>query len=159
MNININDYIPTHKYIRLYEDEEDYNEDVNNHVIEECAYSLVNRNNNEIEQEYTPSTRTTNGDNLVKFNYFDKDKINIWAGLSIIWGYFGFQKTTYELDEEQLIGGNFTFIKPMTVVKEIPDGYTLQHINNFLRYAPTNSITEIQFFDTTNIKSASYVFL
>lgn len=158
MNININDYIPTHKYIKLYEDEEDYNEDVNNHLIEECAYSLVNKNNNETEQEYTPSTRTTNGDNLVKFNYFDKDKINIWAGLSIIWGYFGFQKTTYELDGEQLTGGNFTFIKPMTVVKEIPDGYTLQHINDFLRYAPYNSIAEIQFFDTTNIKSASYVF-
>ena len=158
MNINIDDYIPTHKYIRLYEDEEDYNEDVNNHIIEECAYNLVNKNNNEVEQEYTPSVRTTNGDNLVTFNYFDKDKINIWAGLSIIWGYFGFQKTTYELDGEQLTGGNFTFIKPMTVVKEIPDGYTLQHINDFLRYAPVNSISEIQFFDTTNIKSASYVF-
>ena len=158
MNININDYIPSHKYIRLYENEIDYDNDVNNHIIEECAYSLVNKNNTEIQQSYYPSTRTTNNDNTVKFNYFDKDKINIWAGLSIIWGYFGFQKTTYELDGEQLTGGNFTFIKPMTVVKEIPDGYTLQHINDFLRYAPVNSITEIQFFDTTNIKSASYVF-
>lgn len=157
MNININDYIPTHKYIRLYENEEDYNEDVNNHVIDECAYSLVNKNNNEVEQEYTPSTRTTNNDNLVKFNYFDKDKINLWAGLAIIWGYFGFQKTIYELDGEQLIGGNFTFIKSMTVVKEIPDGYTLQHLNSFLRYA-TSTMVEIQFFDTTNIKAASYVF-
>lgn len=158
MNININDYIPTHKYIRLYESENDYNEDVNNQAIEECAYSLVNKNNSEVEQEYTPSTRTTNNDNLVKLNYFDKDKINIWAGLSIIWGYFGFKKVNYEYDGEQLIGGNFTFVKPMTIVKEIPDGYTLQHINDFLRYSSSNSITEIQLFDTTNIKSASYVF-
>ena len=158
MNININDYIPTHKYIRLYENEEDYNEDVNNHVIEECAYSLVNENNTEIQQSYYPSTRTTNNDNTVKFNYFDKDKINIWAGLSIIWGYFGFQKATYNCDGIDIIGGNFTFIRPMNVVKEVPDGYTLQHLNNFLRYAPIRSITEIQYFDTSNIESVSYVF-
>ena len=158
MNINIKDYIPTHKYIRLYENEDDYNEDVNNHVIEECAYSLVNKNNNEIEQNYQPSHRITNNDNNVIFSYFNKDKINIWAGLNIIWGYFGFQKTNYEYNEENLIGGNFVFTKPMTVVKEVPDAYTLEHLNNFLLYAPNNSITEIQYFDTSNIKSASYVF-
>lgn len=147
-----------HKYINTYDTNEEYESDKVNY--EEVNYSLVKSElaTDKNFSEYQFSIRTTNNDNLKKGKYWSFENINIYAGLDIIWGYFGWQYTDYEYEGEILKGGNFTITKPMTIVKNIPDGSKLQHINNFLRYANNNSINKIEYFDTSNIKIASYVF-
>ena len=110
MNINVNNFTPKHKYIRFYETSAAYQEDVDNHVIEECAYSLVNKGNLVERREYQPSHRTTNNDNLKIMHYLSEDIIEIWAGLKIIWGYFGWKETDYTLNGRTLLALGF-FIK------------------------------------------------
>lgn len=148
-----------HKYIRLYDTEAEYETDKD--TYEEVCYSIVKsiEATEDNYSEYQYSTRTTNNDNEVKGKYWDMETPNIYAGLKIIWGYFGWTETTIELLEETLQGGNFYDTgKVMSVVKSIPDGDTLQHIDYFLYYLTgpnSNSVVkEIQTFDTDNIKSA-----
>lgn len=147
-----------HKYINTYDTNEEYESDKVNY--EEVNYSLIKSElaTDENFSEYQYSIRTTNNDNLKKGKYWSFENINIYAGLDIIWGYFGWQYTDYEYEGEILKGGNFTITKPMTVVKNIPDGNKLQHINNFLRYADNNSINKIEYFNNSNIKAGSYIF-
>lgn len=154
-DININDYLPIPKYIRLYNNEEEYQEDIDNHVIEECAYSCVNKGNLVERLEYQPSHRTTNNDNLKLMHYLSEDIIKLWSGLKIIWGYFGWEETDFVLNGETLKGGNFYKVKPMTVVQTVPDLYQYQHLNDFLKNI--NTVTEYQPQDFSTIKSASYL--
>lgn len=155
LNINPQDYIPEHKYIRLYNNEQEYQSDIDNHILEECAYCLVNKGNDVTESDYQPSHRTTNGDNLKILKYLTEDRINLWAGLKIIWGYFGWEETTYELDGEELLGGKFYKVRPMSVVKTVPDLYQYQHLINFAK--DINTITEYEEQDFSTIKAASYL--
>lgn len=163
MNIQIPEL--EHKYINLYDTQEEYEADKERY--EEVNYSIV-KNPQATEDNYSEfqySTRTTNNDNQVMAKYWDSETPNLWAGLKIIWGYFGWQETTIELLGETLTGGNFYNAgKNMTTVLSIPDGDTLQHIDNFTYnlYDKTTHIfpiKEIQQFDTSNIKSAmNFVF-
>lgn len=155
MDININDHLPQHKYIRLFNNEEEYNQAIENRELEECNYSVVNKGNLVERLEYQPSTRTTNNDNLKLMNYFSQDDVRLWAGLKIIWGYFGWEEKDFELNGETLKGGQFYKVKPMTVVKTVPDLYQYQHLNNFLLNIDT--VTEYEEQDFSTIKSASWL--
>ena len=163
MNIQIPEL--EHKYINLYDTQEEYEADKERY--EEVNYSIVKspQATEDNYSEFQYSTRTTNNDNQVMAKYWDSETPNLWAGLKIIWGYFGWQETTIELLGETLTGGNFYNAgKNMTTVLSIPDGDTLQHIDNFTYnlYDKTTRIfpiKEIQQFDTSNIKSAmNFVF-
>lgn len=139
-----------HKYIRLYDTEAEYEADKD--TYEEACYSIV-KSIEAIEDnysEYQYSTRTTNNDNEVKGKYWDMEVPNIYAGLEIIWGYFGWEWIDFEWNGETLKGGNFYIVKPMGVVKSIPDGDRLQHINNFITNVST--VRAIEYFNTDNIK-------
>lgn len=151
-----------HKYISLYDTQEQYEADKENY--EEVHYSIV-KSSQATDSNYSQfqySTRTTNNDNEVMAKYWNFETPNLWAGLKIIWGYFGWQETTIELLGETLTGGNFYNAgKNMTTVLSIPDGDTLQHIDNFTYNMrddsgrdTISSITRIESFDTSNIKSA-----
>lgn len=156
MPLDIELPILEHKYIKLYDTQDEYEADKVNY--EEVCYSIVKSaeatDNNYSEYQY--SIRTTNNDNEVMGKYWDMETIDIYAGLEIIWGYFGWEWIDFEWNGETLKGGNFYVVKPMTVVKSIPDGNRLQHINDFIKNL-NHSIT-IEEFDTSNIKSAQYAF-
>ena len=153
--LNINLPVLQHQYIRLYNTEEEYNTD--NTRPQEICYSDIKDNNitEDDAKEYQYSIRTTNNDNLIKGKYYDTDDIRIDAGLEIIWGYFGWQWTDFELNGEILKGGNFVQSRLMNTVKYITDSNRLQHINNFLKYVP--NVKKIEEFDISTIKSASYL--
>lgn len=155
LNINPLDYIPNHKYIRQFSSEEDFQTADENREFFECACIINNNTNTTEEQEYQPSIRETNGDNLVRFHYLNNDNIKYWAGLKIIWGYFGWEEHDFELNGETLKGGNFYKVKPMTILKIVPDLYQYQHLNNFLKNVNSVEVYEEQDFST--IKSASYL--
>lgn len=145
-----------HKYIRLYDTEAEYEADKD--TYEEVCYSIIKsiEATEDNYSEYQYSTRTTNNDNEVKGKYWDMETPDIYAGLEIIWGYFGWEWVDFEWNGEILKGGNFYQVKPMEIVKSIPDGDRLQHINNWLQYTP--NIKSIEEFDTSNIISAKYAF-
>ena len=155
MNINVNNFTPKHKYIRFYETSAAYQEDVDNHVIEECAYSLVNKGNLVERREYQPSHRTTNNDNLKIMHYLSEDIIEIWAGLKIIWGYFGWKETDYTLNGRTLKGGCFYKVKPMSIVISVPDLHQYEHLINFL--SNLDGVDTYQELDFSTIKAASYL--
>ena len=153
--LNINLPVLQHQYIRLYNTEEEYNTD--NTRPQEICYSDIKDNNitEDDAKEYQYSIRTTNNDNLIKGKYYDTDDIRLDAGLEIIWGYFGWQWTDFELNGETLKGGNFVQSRVMNTVKYIADSNRLQHINDFLKYVP--NVKKIEEFDISTIKSASYL--
>lgn len=153
--LNINLPVLQHQYIRLYNTEEEYNNDDTR--PQEVCYSNI-KDNTVIEddaKEYQYSIRTTNNDNKIKGKYYDTDDIRLDAGLEIIWGYFGWQWVDFELNGEILKGGNFVQSRLINTVKYIVDSNRLQHINNFLKYVP--NVKKIEEFDISNIKSASYL--
>lgn len=152
LNINVNDYIPKHKYIRNYASEEEYQQDVDNHEIEECCYSVINSDNNTEIAKYTPSVRTTNGDNEVQLTYYTNDILKRWAGLKIVWGYFGWEENEYTLNGEVLKGGKFYNMKPMNAVYHVDDLYQYDHLNDFLSQVDPINIYEPN--DFSHIKSA-----
>ena len=153
--LNINLPVLQHQYIRLYNTEEEYNNDKTR--PQEICYSDIKDNNvtEDDAKEYQYSIRTTNNDNLIKGKYYDTDDIRLDAGLEIIWGYFGWQWTDFELNGEILKGGNFVQSRVMNTVKYIVDSNRLQHINDFLKYVP--NVKKIEEFDISTIKSASYL--
>lgn len=156
LNIDINSFIPKHKYIRLYNSEDEYNADIEAHDMHECCYSVLNKANTETEIDYQPSHRTTNDDDKRLMTYLDKDNLNLWAGLKIIWGYFGWEEKTYNLSEdEELLGGQFYVVKPMTVLKTVPDLWQYEHLVDFLKNVDTVDTYQDQDFST--IKAASYL--
>ena len=145
-----------HKWIKIYDSEEQrLNEEENwQDNYEECCVSidknsLAGDNNKE---EYQYSVRTTNNDNEKKGIYYNVEISHYWAGLEIIWGYFGWEYVDYEYNSQKLKGGNLFKKIECTIVKTIPDGLKLQHINNFL--GSQNKVKEIDYFDNTNIISA-----
>lgn len=145
-----------HKWIKIYDSEEQrVNEEENwQDNYEECCVSvdknsLAGDNNKE---EYQYSVRTTNSDNEKKGIYYNIETSHYWAGLEIIWGYFGWEYVDYEYNGQKLKGGNLFKKIECTTVKTIPDGLKLQHINNFL--GSQNKVKEIEYFDNTNIISA-----
>lgn len=145
-----------HKWIKIYDSEEQrLNEEENwQDNYEECCVSidknsLAGDNNKE---EYQYSVRTTNNDNEKKGIYYNVEIPHYWAGLEIIWGYFGWEYVDYEYNGQKLKGGNLFKKIECSTVKTIPDGLKLQHINNFL--GSQNKVEEIEFFDNTNIISA-----
>lgn len=153
--LNISLPVLQHQYIRLYNTEEEYNND--NTRPQEICYSDIKDNNvtEDNAKEYQYSIRTTNNDDLIKGKYYDTDDIRLDAGLEIIWGYFGWQWTDFELNGETLKGGNFVQSRVMNTVKHIADSNRLQHINDFLKYVP--NVKKIEEFDISTIKSASYL--
>lgn len=153
--LNINLPVLQHQYIRLYNTEEEYNND--NTRPQEICYSDIKDNNvtEDDAKEYQYSIRTTNNDNLIKGKYYSTDDIRLDAGLEIIWGYFGWQWTDFEINGEILKGGNFVQNRAMNTVKHIVDSNRLQHINNFLKYVP--NVKKIEEFNISTIKSASYL--
>lgn len=153
--LNINLPVLQHQYIRLYNTEEEYNTD--NTRPQEICYSDIKDNNvtEDDAKEYQYSIRTTNNDNLIKGKYYDTDDIRLDAGLEIVWGYFGWRWTDFELNGEILKGGNFVQSRAMNTVKYIVDSNRLQHINDFLKYVP--NVKKIEEFDISTIKSASYL--
>lgn len=155
IDITTSDYIPEHKYIRFYDTETDYQNDVNNRKIEECAYSVVNQGNLVERLDYQPSHRTTNNDNLVRFEYRDKDDIRLWAGLKIIWGYFGWEQTEeyFNVGQRNIVGGRFYHLRPMVTVLTVPDLYIYNHLNGFLRNL--EGIDHYEDLDFSTIYSAS----
>ena len=145
-----------HKWIKIYDTEEQrLNEEENwQDNYEECCVS-VDRNSlagDNNKEEYQYSVRTTNNDNEKKGTYYNIEIPHYWAGLEIIWGYFGWEYIDYEYNGQKLKGGNLFKKIECTTVKTIPDGLKLQHINNFL--GSQNKVTEIEYFDNTNIVSA-----
>lgn len=154
MNIQIPEL--EHKYINLYDTQEEYEADKSRY--EEVNYSIVKspEATEDNYSEYQYSTRTTNNDNEVMAKYWPIEQPNVYAGLEIIWGYFGWEWIDFEWNGEPLKGGNFYQVKPMTVVKSIPDGNRLQHINNFLYNL--HNINEVEYFDTSNIKYLYRIF-
>lgn len=154
MNIQIPEL--EHKYINLYDTQEEYEADKSRY--EEVNYSIVKspEATEDNYSEYQYSTRTTNNDNEVMAKYWPIEQPNVYAGLEIIWGYFGWEWIDFEWNSETLKGGNFYQVKPMTVVKSIPDGNRLQHINNFLYNL--HNINEVEYFDTSNIKYLYRIF-
>lgn len=157
MSLNIEIPKLEHKYIRLYNTEAEYEADKD--TYEEVCYSIIKsiEATEDNYNEYQYSTRTTNNDNQVKGKYWNMEVPNMYGGLEIIWGYFGWEWHDFEWNGEILKGGDFYQVKPMTEVKSIPDGNRLQHINNFLKNIIQN-VTTIHEFDTSNIKSAEYAF-
>lgn len=153
--LNINLPVLQHQYIRLYNTEEEYNNDKTR--PQEICYSDIKDNNitEDDAKEYQYSIRTTNNDNLIKGKYYDTDDIRLDAGLEIVWGYFGWRWTDFELNGEILKGGNFVQSRAMNTVKYIVDSNRLQHINDFLKYVP--NVKKIEEFDISTIKSASYL--
>ena len=153
--LNINLPVLQHQYIRLYNTEEEYNND--NTRPQEICYSDIKDNDitENDAKEYQYSIRITNNDNLIKGKYYDTDDIRLDAGLEIIWGYFGWQWTDFEINGETLKGGNFVQSRVMNTVKHIVDSNRLQHINDFLKYVP--NVKKIEEFDISTIKSASYL--
>ena len=153
--LSINLPVLQHQYIRLYNTEEEYNND--NTRPQEICYSDIKDNNvtEDNAKEYQYSIRTTNNDNLIKGKYYNTDDIRLDAGLEIVWGYFGWQWTDFELNGEILKGGNFVQSRVMNTVKHIVDSNRLQHINDFLKYVP--NVKKIEEFDISTIKSASYL--
>ena len=145
-----------HKWIKIYDTEEQrLNEEENwQDNYEECCVS-VDKNSlagDSNKEEYQYSVRTTNNDNEKKGTYYNIEIPHYWAGLEIIWGYFGWEYIDYEYNGQKLKGGNLFKKIECTTVKTIPDGLKLQHINNFL--GSQNKITKIEYFDNTNIISA-----
>ena len=140
MPLDIELPILEHKYIKLYDTQDEYEADKVNY--EEVCYSIVKsaEATDDNYSEYQYSIRTTNNDNEVMGKYWDMETLDIYAGLEIIWGYFGWNITTITLLDEKLEGGNFYDTnKKMSIVKSIPDGDRLQHIDYFLYYMNSNT--------------------
>ena len=158
MPLDIELPILEHKYIKLYDTQDEYEADKVNY--EEVCYSIVKsaEATDDNYSEYQYSIRTTNNDNEVMGKYWDMETPDIYAGLEIIWGYFGWNITTITLLDEKLEGGNFYDTnKKMSIVKSIPDGDRLQHIDYFLYYMNSNTNFKgytVEKFNTENIKSA-----
>ena len=152
MALNIEIPSLEHKYIKLYDSQDEQQSDEVNY--EECCYYIIKNPNAGLDNEatYQYSIRTTNNDNEKLGHYYSVETPDVWSGLEIIWGYFGWEWIDYEWNEETLKGGNL-FLKISTnTVRTIPDGNRLQHINNFL--GSQDNITHIETFDNSNIISA-----
>ena len=127
-----------HKWIKIYDTEEQRLTEEENWQdnYEECCVS-VDKNSlagDSNKEEYQYSVRTTNNDNEKKGIYYNIETPHYWAGLEIIWGYFGWEYVDYEYNGQKLKGGNLFKKIECTTVKTIPDGLKLQHINNFQNF-------------------------
>ena len=145
-----------HKYLSVFDNNEDYEEQTT--VIEECNWSAIrDPNQTDVDKkDYYPSVRPTNEDNKYVMNWYSSDELKKKFALEITWGYYGFEWVDYEYNGEILKGGNLYIIKEITKVPTVADGYRLQHINNFLN--TQSKVTEIEWFDTSNIVSAVHAF-
>lgn len=171
MEINI----PTieQKYITLFETQQGYDDAQPDFI--EVNWSAVKDTEHpeEVETEYYPSTRQTHGyepvdgdkvkpDAAHKSLYYTYDHILKTFFLEIIWGYYGWEWVDYEYTDPDtqetatLKGGNLYKVKEITEVPSIPDGYRLEHINNFLN--SQDKITKINSFDTSNLVSIRHAF-
>lgn len=150
------------QYITLFNDEESYNAAKDDFI--EVNWSAVKDevHPEEVETEYQPSTRPTHGfepvdgetvkpDSAVRMKYYTFDHILKTFFLEIIWGYSGWEWKDYDYNGTILKGGNLYKVKEITEVPSIPDGYRLQHINNFLN--SQDKVTHVGTFDATNIIS------
>lgn len=146
-----------HKYLSVFDNNDDYEEQTS--VIHECNWSAIRDPNQtkEDENDYYPSVRHTNEDNKYVMKWYSSDELKKKFALEITWGYYGFEWVDYEYNGEILKGGNLYTIKEITKVPTIADGYRLQHINNFLN--TQRKVTEIEWFDTSNIISAKNAFI
>ena len=146
------------KYITFFENEEQYNNKESS--FEEVNWSAIKGNEDDIE-DYYPSERETNDDDNYLMNYYKNDELTTKFFLETVWGYFGWNWVDYDYKDSDgnvttLKGGNFYNIHDMSKVYSIADGYRLQHINDFLKYA--QNVEEIEYFDTSNIISAKKAF-
>ena len=162
-----------HKYITLFETQQGYDAAAPNFI--EVNWSAVKDTEHpeETPVPYQPSIRPTQGyepvdnvdvfpDSSVRMLWYTHDHIYKTFFLEIIWGYYGWEWVDYEytdLDTQEtttLKGGNLYKVKESTEVPSIPDGYRLEHINNFLN--SQNKVTHVCWFDTSNIKSMKNAF-
>ena len=153
MSLNIELPVLTHQYIKRYDSSVQQQEDEVNY--EECCYYVIKADNPTDEREYQYSVRTTNNDNEKLGHYYNEETPNVWSGLEIVWGYFGWEWNDFIWNGQTLHGGNLYMKINTTTVKTIPDGNRLQHINNFL--GSQDNITKIEAFDNSNIISAETI--
>lgn len=150
------------QYITLFNDEESYNAAKDDFT--EVNWSAVKNaeHPDAVITPYQPSTRETHGfepvdgetvkpDSAKRMFYYTFDHIFKTFFLEIIWGYSGWEWKDYEYNGTILKGGNLYKVKEITEVPSIPDGYRLQHINNFLN--SQDKVTHVGTFDATNIIS------
>lgn len=155
------------QYITLFNDEESYNAAKDDFT--EVNWSAVKNaeHPDAVITPYQPSTRETHGfepvdgetvkpDSAKRMFYYTFDHIFKTFFLEIIWGYSGWEWKDYEYNGTILKGGNLYKVKEITEVPSIPDGYRLQHINNFLN--SQDKVTHVCWFDTSNIISMQNAF-
>lgn len=152
---NLNNMFP-HKYIKLYNTQEDWQQALDNREFEEVAVAAILEGRDTTPDMYQYSIRTTNNDNERLGPYNALDPINYFGGLEIIWGYWGWKWVDITYNGEVLHGGRFDAIKDTTEYPEILDGYRLQHINSLT--ANTPKVKKVGHFDASNIISASNAF-
>ena len=91
-----------HKWIKLYNSSEEQQQDYEAGNYTECCYWIIKDPNanksNELTYQY--SIRTTNNDNEKLGHYYSVEETDNWAGLEIIWGYFGWESIDYEYSGE-----------------------------------------------------------
>ena len=145
-----------HKYIKLYNTQEDWQQTLDSHELEEVAVAAILEDRQDTPDKYQYSTRTTNKDNERLGPYNALDPINYFGGLEIIWGYWGWKWEDVTYNGEVLHGGHFEAIKDTTVYPQIQDGYRLQHIDNLT--ASTPNVTKVGYFDASNVVSAQNAF-
>lgn len=152
---NLNIMFP-HKYIKLYNTQDDWQQALDNHELEEVAVAAILESRDTTPDKYQYSIRTTNKDNERLGPYNALDPINYFGGLEIIWGYWGWKWKDITYNGETLHGGHFDNIKDTTAYPAIMDGYRLQHIDGLTISTPR--VTEVGYFDASNVVSAQNAF-
>lgn len=151
-----------HRYIRKFNTQQDYQDALDSHQFQEVNVAAVTDDRNDTPDTYQYSHRTTNGDDQILGHYNSSDPVNYFAGLEIIWGYWGWQWQDYTLDGQTLKGGKFINVKSTNRYPDIFDGYRLQHINDLTTEVAAsssrNSPFMVGYFQNDNILSANNAF-
>lgn len=146
-----------HKYIRLFDTQEQYQQSLENREIEEAAVIAITDSRENTPDEYQFSHRTTNSDNEILGQYNNVDPVDYFGGLEVIWGYWGWRWYDIQFDGQTLHGGQFDPIRTTSMYPDIQDGYRLEHINNLCSKITQSNFT-VGYFDASNIISADNAF-